>query len=213
MNQELDLQKIWRQVRSYAVGVDWLFFGMIALVGVNILFGLYFAWTVFTQPDFFTKYELSPSQSIVQRAKQLEPVPPMEEIQIEQPARSNDLPTRYVKLSQSSLFAPVGVRLRAEEPTEADTSPDPKQLPPIEGYQIVGRISGQGKDKVSMLKRISDGKTFIAREGEYLQDTDIKVTTVTDTVVMLRQPSHKPTSFRFKTDRIEQNIKGNIRLH
>lgn len=209
MNREIDFKEIWDWITTSA---DWLLYGIVALSSLNVLFGLYFAWSIMTQSDFFSKYNLNKSQQFVQQAEQLEPVPAMDEIDVPTPESQKSLPTRYVKLRKTNLFTPLGYRAVAQ-PVPADTEPKQKELPSIKGYQIVGRISGQGEERVSMLRRTDDGKTFVAREGEFLADTDIKVARVSDTVVLLKQPAHKPTRFQFKTDQIEQRLKEGIMLH
>lgn len=213
MNQEIDFQAIWN---SLTTSVDWLLYGIVFLVGLNVVFGIYFGWTVLTQPDFFTRYSLSRSSNLVQQAQQLEPVPSMEEIDVNPPEKQGELPTRYVELRSTNLFTPMGRRSSAiAKKTTGGTKPaqKKKELPKIEGYQIVGRIAGQASKRVSMLKRVDDGKTFIAREGEFLDNTDIKVAKISDTVVLLKQPSHKPTRFQFTTDEIEERLRQGIMLH
>ena len=137
----------------------------------------------------------------------------MEQLEADTPSSGGSLPTRYVGLGEGTLFVPLEARLR-EGPAETtgDTGPE-KTLPRIQGYEIVGRITGQAGDRVSILKRTKDGRTFVAREGEFLEDTDIRVALVSDTLVMLKKPEHRATRFQFETDRMQENIQNSIRLH
>lgn len=212
MNQEIDFKEIWNWLNN---SVDWLFYGIVILFASNLLFGMYFAWTVYAQPEFFKKYKLNRSSQFVKQAKNLKSVPPMEEIKVSPPSKEGSLPDKYVKLKSGNLFLPLRARI-TEQPikkVKADTEGKSKSrtLPEIEGFSIVGRINGQGKSgKASMLKRKEDGKTFVAEQGEFLEDTDIKVASVTDTMVRLNQPNHQPTNLQFKTDQIEEKIRKQI---
>lgn len=210
LDQEID----FRQIRDwFRNSVDWLFYGMAVLAALNGLFGIYLAWTIFMTPEFYERYELVRSSTIVNQASDMEEVPDLEEIEADTPSSGGSLPTRYVELHQETLFVPLEARLQdVPEGTSEDTGAR-EVLPRIEGYEVVGRITGQAGDRVSILKRTEDGRTFVAREGEYLEDTDIKVATVSDTLVMLRKPDHRPTQFQFETDRMQQNIQNSIRLH
>lgn len=210
LDREIDLRE-W--LEWFRHSVDWLFFGMVGLAVLNVLFGVYLAWTILMTPAFFDRYELARSSTIVEQASGLEEVPPLEELEADTPSSGGSLPTRYVELGKGTLFVPLEARLKGvPEGTSDDTAPE-KTLPRIEGYEVVGRITGQAGDRVSILKRTEDGRTFVAREGEFLEDTDIKVATVSDTLVMLKQPEHRPTRFQFETDRMQQNIQNSIRLH
>jgi hypothetical protein len=211
-NREIDLEELWEWLRH---DLDWWFYGMVVLAGINLVFGAYLVWSFLATPDFFTKYQLAPSSSLVQKAQNLQEVPALDEIDVERDRQQGSIPTRYADLHEDNIFVPLGQRAK-EVPastTPSDTEPKPEQtLPRIEGFEIVGRITGQGMNRVSMVKRTDDGKTFVAREGEYLKETDVKVVTVTDTVVRLNRPDHRPTSFQFRTDAIKGRIRDAIRI-
>lgn len=210
LDQEIDFRKIRDWFRN---SVDWLFYGMVGLAALNGLFGLYLAWTIFMTPGFYDRYELVRSSAIVNQASGLEEIPSMEEIEADTPSSAGSLPTRYVELRRETLFVPLEARLQDVPEGASEDTGTREVLPRIEGYEVVGRITGQGDARVSILERTEDGRTFVAREGEYLEDTDIKVATVSDTLVMLRKPEHRPTQFQFETDRMQQNIQNSIRLH
>ncbi len=212
-DQEIELKKLWNGLQS---SVDWWFYGMIVLGGINLVVAVYLVWSVLSIPDFFTKYQLTPSTSLVRKAQNLQDVPPLEKIEITLEGERESMPSRYAQLHEESLFVPFGQRGRGasvdEAPkTDKDTEPE-KTLPRIEEFEIVGRVTGQGTNRVSMVKRIDDGKTFVAREGKHLKETDVKVVTVTDTMVRLKRPQHRPTSFQFRTDEIKSRIRDAIRI-
>ncbi len=210
MDREIDLKAIWETLTT---SVDWLLCGIVFLVSLNVLFGFYFAWTVMAQPNFFTKYNVGRSRTFVLQAKQLGTVPKMEEIEVPPPEQSKPLPARYAKLRSTNLFTPLGDRSGAVTTRLVDTrTKRKKKLPKIEGYQIMGRVSGEAIDRVSILNRLSDGNTFVAREGEYLKNTEIKVSKISDTRVLLEQPGHRPTPLRFTTDEIQQRLRQVITL-
>lgn len=213
MNQEIDLRELWYWIND---NVDWLLAGVFALVVLNGLFFLYFAWTIMTEPSFFEKYKVAKSASFVAKAKSLKEVPEMEELEVEPPQIRREMPQRYVDLKQTKMFIPIGQRTTQSTVKVAKTTRK-KQLPKIEGYEVVGRIAGNGSGGVSVLKRTRDGRTFIAKEGERLnKQTDIKVKAVTDTMVVLTQPRHRPTTFQFATDEIKEGIRkyrDDVTLH
>lgn len=214
MDQEIDLSELWHTINE---SVDWLLGGIFALLALNALFMLYFAWTVVSEPNFFDKYSLTESDRFVAKAKSLEEVPSLEELEVEPPEVDSRLPQRYVDLKETKIFMPLGNRQLQSETTLAKSGKKQRQLPKIEGYEIVGRIAGGGGGSVSVLKRTEDGRTFIAKEGERLnKQSDIKVENVTDTMVRLTQPQHRPTVFQFSTDEIKEGIRKyreNISLH
>lgn len=214
MDQEIDLYEIWHSINE---SVDWLLSGFFALLAINGLFLAYFAWSVMMQPGFFQKYQLAKSDRFVAKAKSLEEVPSLEELEVEPPDVESRLPQRYVELKDSKIFLPLGSRGIQSATQIAESKETEKQLPKIEGYQIVGRIAGSSEGSVSVLKRTEDGRTFIAEEGERLnKQSDIKVDAVTDTMVRLKQPQHRPTVFQFSTDEIKEGIRKyreNVSLH
>jgi hypothetical protein len=53
----------------------------------------------------------------------------------------------------------------------------------------------------------------VAREGEFLENTDIKVEKITKQLVRLNQPGRRPTEFRFKTDEISEKVKDLVDFH
>jgi Tfp pilus assembly protein PilP len=212
-DREIDPKELWNWLRS---SVDWWFYGMVTLASLNLILAVYLVWSFVTAPDFFMKYQLTPSASLVQKAQNLQEVPSPEEIETEPVEKQQSIPSRYGQLHKENLFVPFdqrGEEVLAEEPSETDEDTQPEEtLPRIEGFEIVGRITGQGSNQVSMVKRTDDGKTFVAREGEYLKETDVKVVTVTDTMVRLNRPQHRATRYQFRTDEIEGRIRDAIRI-
>ncbi|MFB6346143.1 MAG: hypothetical protein ABEK50_10265 [bacterium] len=214
MNQDIDLTELWEWINH---SVDWLMAGVFVLIGVNVLFLLFFIYSVVFQPSFYERYDVRKSSQFVQKANNLSEVPDIEDIKVEPPSVNETLPDRYAKLRDTNMFVPLGQRqLASPEKPEKKRKPENRTLPQIEGYELIGRIS-EGTHKLSLVRRIKDGRTFIAREGEYLsKQTDIKVKTVTDTMVVLTQPQHQPTQFRFTMDEIKEGIKAyrsDVKLH
>lgn len=213
LDREIDFKELWNWLQS---SVDWWFYSIVILAGFNVLLALYLVWSFKASSDFFTKYQLTPSTTLVQKAQNLQDVPDQEEIEIETGEKQRSIPSRYAQLHEENLFVPFGQRhqeVPVKEEPDDDVDTQPKEtLPRIEGFEIVGRITGQGTNRVSMVKRTDDGKTFVAREGEYLEETDVKVVTVTDTMVRLNRPEHRPTSFQFRTDEIQGRIRDAVRI-
>lgn len=209
MDQEIDFRELWNRINE---SVDWLLASLIGLLVLNALFGSYLIWAVMFQADFYKKYDIGPSDKYESINKNLAEPTSMEEIDVEPPSTGGALPPRYDQLKTTSLFVPLGGRVSQVAQSDTVTEDKQKKLPKIQGYTIIGRITGQGDDQAGMLKRIDDGKTFVVREGEYLENTDIKVKNVTDTVVQLSQPEHRPTSFQFKTDQIKERIRRQIKF-
>lgn len=203
MDTEIDLTEIWHWVNE---NVEWLMLGVFGLLFLNVVFLLYFAWSIMASPGFFEKYNLAKSGSFVAKAKSLQEVPDMNDLEVEPPRIRETMPQRFVELKETTMFVPLGER-QSQVSTEV-ASRGQQKLPQIKGYEIVGRIAGEGKNRVSVLKRTKDGRTFIAKEGEHLnKQSDIKVRTVTDTMVLLTQPQHRPTTFQFATDEIKEDIR------
>lgn len=208
MDFEIDFQAAW----SWVTSVDWLWAGIVLLLALNVLLGSYFAWVVLTGPSFFEKYNLSRSAPIVRQAQNLEDVPSMDQIKVETPSRDTPVPQKYTNLESNNLFMPADARSEVGPERESGENGFRKELPAIKGYEIVGRVSAQRGDDKSMIRRKNDGKTFVASEGEYIGNSDIKVTTVTDTLVKLSQPKHRTTTLQFKSDQIEERMRKYIHL-
>lgn len=212
----MDIAETWETIDSR---VDWYLFGIVSLLILNILLPLYIGWEYLNQQDFYTKHNLQESEIFVEKAKMLEDLPTMDDIEISPPEGLQDLPERFVALKSTDLFLPpggqnIGAPVAGED---GDTEPQQRQLPRVSGYEVVGRITGKGDVKASVIRKMGgEGEetvtTYIAREGEYLENTDVKVVNISDTMVQLTKPEHRVTDLQFEIDKISEKIRQSIQL-
>ncbi|MFP4687116.1 MAG: hypothetical protein ACLFN5_03300 [bacterium] len=214
----MDLQEIWEQIDNR---VDWFIAGIIALFVANIAAIFILAGIYLKEEDFFQQHNLQPTGDIEEQLAILEKIPELEEIDIPEHEEAGDLPEKFVELHGSELFIPLPQRDRTpdilEEPVMGDdgeTTEIVRRDPLVEGYQIVGRVIDQDKEiKIGMLKKEEDGSIFIAREGEYLDGTDIQILDISDTIIRIDRPEHRVTELQFDVDKMSQEIEQFIKQH
>lgn len=213
----MEIGEIWDRIDFR---VDWFLAGIITLILLDLLIPLYMGWVYMTLEDFHQKYQLQPSEIFVQQAKKLENLPTMDDVEIPEPEGLKSLPKQYTRLQSTDLFLPpdaTNIGPLNEGQGGGDTSPQVVQKPPIEGYQIIGRIFGRGESKASILRKTGGegaktSTTYVAKEGEYLENTDIRVVTISDTMVQLTSPEHRVTTFQFEVDKVSERIRDSIQI-
>jgi len=215
----MEIGEIWKTIDSR---IDWFLAGTIGLLLCNLLLPLYVGWTYISQEKFHRKHNLQPSTLFIEQSKMLEDLPTMDDIEISEPEGRRELPQQYVQLQSTDLFiAPGSAELGelVESGGQEDTSnvQQVQQKPRVDGFEIVGRIFGKGDAKASILRKMGgDGgenvTTYVAREGDYLENTDIRVITISDTMVQLNSPEHRVTTLQFDVDQISQRIRESIKL-
>ena len=214
----MDINEIWTAIDSW---VDWFLAGIFVLLLFNLFLPLYLGWAYISQQQFHQKYNLQPSSLFIQQSTILEELPSMDDIEIPESEARGELPQRYVQLQSTDLFVPAGsaeLGKLAETAEKQDTAvQEVRQKPRIDGFEIVGRIFGQGDAKASILRKMDteeaeNMRTFVAREGDYLENTDIRVITISDTMVQLTSPKHRVTTLQFDVDQISQRIRESIEI-
>ncbi len=222
----MDIQQMWEEIDQR---VDWLLAGAIALVVGNLLLGGYVVYFYFTEEEVLQKHGIAAVEQVEVDEDVLADLPELDEIEVEPPPEAEDLPERFVELKGTDLFLPLTARrlpdeMLAEIPEEDPDDPvdpddpeapdEPEPLPPITGFEITGRIIGDEEDvRIGILKRTEDNRMFIAREGEFLEGTEIRVKNITDTSISLAKPEHEETDFQFDKDRMTQQIREQILRH
>ncbi len=217
----MDLQKTWQNINQR---VDWLLAGIIALIIGTLGVGGFSLYFYLTAEDPLEKHGLQTVAEFEIDEEVLEELPDLDEIEIEPPPEAEELPERFVELKGTDLFLPLTARRIPDEflveppgvdPDDPDAPEDPEpRLPPIDGFEITGRIVGDEEEiKIGFLKRREDNRMFIAREGEYLKGTEIRVENISDTAIQLAKPEHEETEFQFDIDRMSQQIKDQILWH
>lgn len=225
----MDIYETWETIDSK---VDWFLTGIISLLLLNLLVPVYVGWEYMNLQSFHDKFNLQESDIFVEKAKMLEDLPSMDDIEVEPHQAKDELPEGFAALQESTMFLPAGstdigelqtVQTGGGTEAEGEGEQTEPREPPITGYEIVGRITGKGELKASVIRKLSsesDGggaeesaqPTFIAREGEYLQNSDVKVVDISDTSVQLDMPGHRVTTFQFEIDKISQKIRQSITL-
>jgi hypothetical protein len=210
----MDFQELWEQINNR---VDWFIAGIIALFLVNIAVAFLLVGVYLTDEDFYQ----TPVGDIQEQMAILDRIPDPEDIEIPEHQKAGELPERYAELQGSELFIPLAQRRQTpqmlEEPVmngEGETVEVKPRQPLIAGFQIVGRVIDKNRDiKIGMLKREEDGSIFIAREGEYLEGTEIKVVDIADTVITIDKPEHRITKLQFDMDKMHQELEQFIKLY
>lgn len=214
----MEINQIWEAIDS---SIDWFLSGIVVLVLFNLLLPLYVSWIYLSQQEFHQKHKLQPSSLFIRQSKMLGELPRMDNIDTPEPEGRRKLPQRYAQLQSTDLFIPIGsaeLGELAETDEERDPSEQPvPQKPRVDGFEIVGRIFGKGDAKASILRRMGgDGgenvRTFVAREGDFLENTDIRVITISDTMVQLTSPKHRVTTLQFDVDQISRRIRESIEI-
>lgn len=217
----MDIQQIWETINQR---VDWLWAGILSLLIGSLVVGGYGAMFYLNKEDVLDKHGLGGLRSLEVDENVLEDLPDLDEIEVEPPSEAEEFPERYAELKGTDLFIPLAGRGVSEsklaelpgEQSGSDTEDVDKKptLPPIEGFEITGRILGDEDEvKIGLLKRTEDDRMFIAREGEYLEGTEIQVKNISDTTIRLAKPQHRETEFQFDVDRMSQQIKEQIMQH
>lgn len=207
MNMEIG--ELWEILEGR---INWFFAGLGILVLLNLIFTTLLVLIFWGGKDFFTRNNLQPTSLIMAKQNKLEEIPDMDEIKISKKETRSPFPERYADLKESDLFVPPSERDN-QKIVKENSEKKERRKPPIEGFEMVGRIYGKSDEKVTVLRNSSSGKTYVAREGEYLENTDIVVEEITARLVRLNQPDHRSTTFRFKTDEISKQIKEFVDFH
>ncbi len=214
----MDFQELWEQINNR---VDWFIAGIIALLLANIAVAFMLVGVYLTEEDFYQTHNLTPVGDIQEQMAILDRIPDFEDIEIPEHQKAGELPERYAELQGSELFIPLAQRRQTlemiQEPVmngEGETVDVKPRQPLIAGFRIVGRVIDKNRDiKIGMLKREEDSSIFIAREGEYLEGTEIKVVDIADTVIKIDKPEHRVTKLQFDVDKMHQELKQFIKLH
>lgn len=206
----MDFGEIWQTIDER---VDWLIAGIIFLLVANLCSGGYLFYIYSSQQDFHQQYNIPRTGGYEEEKKQLQNMPSMAEIEIEPPEETKPFPERYAELEGTDLFVSMAERMKEvpqQKPQQAkgdgsDTQ-QKKVLPPVTGFEIMGRIVGKSDTGISVIRNKEKDKTYVAREGQYLEDTEIKVIAISDTKVQLKKPEHKVTTLRFEVDEMSEEI-------
>lgn len=201
-----ELKKLWNDINK-KVDVFLLLFIILIIIDIGYFFKLYAAMTA--KPDIY--------------------FPPVRKVKDTMPKIVDEfankevsfaaLPEQYKILSEVNLFKPPYLinQKSAEKvkkskfASKVETGNDEKitivrkeaELQEITGFKLDGIIAGKSEGS-AIIKEEETGNVYIAKTGEYLQGTNIKVKNIKRGKVILSRPGYKDTTFTLEKDSMFQ---------
>ncbi len=208
----MDFADLWETVNE---NVDWLIAAVIALFVIDVVLGGYLFYVYTSRRNFHKKHDIRKTGGYEEQKKKLRNLPSLAEIEVEPPEETKAFPERYTELEGTDLFVSLAERMKSgpgpakPQKLSADKSDTQQKrvLPPITGFEVMGRIVGKEDTGIGVIKDVEKGKTYVAREGDYLKDTEIRVVAISDTEIRLKKPEHQVTSLQFKMDQMSEEIR------